>query len=28
MSEQLQDWRNDGVKVISGKHLDRNTPQT
>ena len=28
MSEQPKDWRNDGVKVISGKHLDRNTPQT
>ena len=28
MSEAPRDWRNVGVKVISGQHLDRNTPQT
>tara|TARA_B100001013_G_scaffold290504_1_gene190336 strand:- start:799 stop:1299 length:501 start_codon:yes stop_codon:yes gene_type:complete len=28
VSEKSRDWRNDGVKVISGQHLDENTPQT
>ena len=28
MSEEPRDWRNDGVKVISGQHLDESTPQT
>lgn len=28
VSEESRDWRNDGVKVISGQHLDENTPQT
>ena len=28
MSEAPIDWRTDGVKVISGQHLDHNTPQT
>ncbi len=28
MAEEKKDWRNDGVRVISGDHLDANTPQT
>ena len=28
MTEASKDWRNNGVKVISGQHLDQNTPQT
>jgi uncharacterized RmlC-like cupin family protein len=28
VSEESRDWRNDGVKVISGRHLDENTLQT
>ncbi len=28
MSKAPRDWRTNGVKVISGQHLDRNTPQT
>ena len=27
VNEKSRDWRNDGVKVISGQHLDENTPQ-
>jgi len=23
-----QDWRNNGVRTVSGKELDTNTPQT
>jgi len=25
---EAPDWKNDGIKVISGDHLDTNTPQT
>ena len=28
MSEPTSDWRENGVRVISGKHLDTNTAQT
>ena len=28
MTEETKDWRTEGVKVISGEHLDINTAQT
>ena len=28
MSDGPKNWRDNGVKVISGEHLDGNTPQT
>ncbi|MFT7218607.1 MAG: putative RmlC-like cupin family protein [Candidatus Azotimanducaceae bacterium] len=28
MSDELKDWRGEGVRVISGDHLDTNTAQT
>ena len=28
MANEPIDWRNQGVKVVSGEHLDVNTPQT
>jgi uncharacterized RmlC-like cupin family protein len=28
MTENSKDWRDDGIKVVSGNHLDINTPQT
>jgi uncharacterized RmlC-like cupin family protein len=28
MTESKQDWRTNGVRVVSGKDLDTNTPQT
>ena len=28
MTDELKDWRTQGVKVISGKHLDINTAQS
>jgi uncharacterized RmlC-like cupin family protein len=28
VSESKQDWRTKGVRVVSGKDLDTNTPQT
>jgi len=28
VADETPDWRNQGVKVVSGEHLDVNTPQT
>ncbi|MBT3830098.1 MAG: mannose-6-phosphate isomerase, partial [Gammaproteobacteria bacterium] len=25
---EAPDWKNNGIKVVSGDHLDTNTPQT